>query len=274
MAAAGLDADLPLLQDAFRAIGGNSEVISWDDVTVDWRVFDLVVVRSTWDYVGRRDEFVAWAERAGPRLHNPAAIVAWNTDKQYLVELATAGVPVVPTTFVRPGDPIQLSDAPELVVKPAISAGARDTERHHGLEAACRHVAQLLGQGRTAMVQEYVKAIEDQGETGLIFFDGEFSHAVRKGPILAGKGELVGGLFAPETIEPRTPTAAELAVAERVLEVVPGDSLLYARVDLVPGPNGPRLLELELTEPSLFLDTRTADRFARAVMARALTVGS
>jgi len=267
-----LDPDLPMLGAAFEGLGVKSEVISWD-ASVDWGVFDLVVIRSTWDYVNRRDEFLAWAERVGPHLHNPAAIVRWNTDKQYLIELAAAGVPVVPTIFLRPGDPIEIPDLPELVVKPAISAGARDTERHQDVDAARRHVAMLLEQERTVMVQAYINAVEEHGETGLIFFDGEFSHAIRKGPILIGKRQVAGGLsalFAPEAIEPRTPSQAELVVADQVMAAaVPAGSLLYARVDLVPGPDGPRLLELELTEPSLFLDELTAAHFARATLARA-----
>jgi len=255
--------DAPLLP-ALAAVGVDAVPAVWDDPAVDWAAFDLVVVRSTWDYVPRRDEYVAWA-RSVPRLANPADVVAWNTDKRYLRDLAAAGVPVVPTSWVEPGDDYA-PPAGEHVVKPAVSASAADTARYAAGADSRPHVARLQAAGRTVMVQPYLTGIEERGETSVLHLGGRFSHAARKAPVL------VPGLADPHDVEitAREPSAAELALAEAALAAVPGGPLLLSRTDLVPGPDGePVLLELELTEPCLFLSTApgAVDRFAGAVAA-------
>ena len=121
-------ADDQRLAAALGALGVEVDRVPWDDAGADWAAYDVVVIRSTWDYVPRRDEFVAWAESVGSSLHNSADVVRWNSDKRYLGELATAGIPAVATTYVGPGDDVPALDG-EVVVKPAISAGARDTGR-------------------------------------------------------------------------------------------------------------------------------------------------
>ena len=252
---------------------GEGEAVVWDDPAADWDAYDLVVVRSTWDYTDRPAEFLAWADRVGARLRNPPAVLRWNTDKRYLADLDAAGLPVVPTTFLEPGAPIVLGDGP-CVVKPAVSAGSRDTARHDHPRAAAEHVRALLGDGRVAMVQPYVAGIDEAGETALLYFDGRYDHAIRKAPILTGGAPDFDGLFAPESISPREPSAAERAVGDAVVAHVAerfGESLLYARVDLLPAPDGPVVLELELTEPSLFLahSDGAAARYAEAVRRRA-----
>jgi glutathione synthase/RimK-type ligase-like ATP-grasp enzyme len=257
--------DLPLLP-ALAAREVDTVVAVWDDPAVDWASFDLVVVRSTWDYVGRHAEWLAWA-RGVPRLANPAQVLAWSTDKTYLRHLAAAGVPTVPTAWVAPGDPYA-PPAGEHVVKPTVSAGARDTARYAPGEDSTGHVRRLQGQGRTAMVQPYLEAVDEDGETALLFVDGALSHAARKAPVL------VPDLADPEDVEitARTPSDGERAVAERALAALPFDEpLLYARVDLLPSPNGPVVVEVELAEPSLFLTTAdgAADRLADAVVRRA-----
>lgn len=259
---ADLESDDQLLLGPLRALGVNVEVAVWDDATVDWTRYDLVVIRSPWDYADRRDEFVTWA-RSVPRLVNDAATVAWNTDKCYLAELAGTGVTIVPTTWVLPGDPEWTPPlSGEWVIKPAISAGSRDTGRydlsdpqHRGLAAA--HVDRLIRGGRVVMIQPYLTAVDTYGETALIFFGGRYSHSIRKGPMLDGPDLGVPGLYKPEVITPREPTPAERELAERVLAALPADLAppLYARVDVIPGVDGaPVLVELELTEPSLFLE--------------------
>jgi hypothetical protein len=271
-----LDPDDRLLVGALARRGLAAEATVWDDPAVDWAGYDLAVLRSPWDYARRRDDFVAWAARV-PRLANPASAVAWNTDKRYLAELAAAGVPVVPTSWLAPGDEPALPAAGEWVVKPAVSAGSMDTGRydladaeHHRLAAA--HVARLQADGRLVMVQPYLSAVDSAGETALVFIGGEYSHAIRKGPMLDGPDRGAAGLYREERIDPREPDVAERAVADRVLAAAPpGADLLYARVDLIPGPDGaPTLVELELTEPSLFLATApgAADRLADAIAAR------
>jgi glutathione synthase/RimK-type ligase-like ATP-grasp enzyme len=264
----GLDPDdQPLLDvlDATPAV--------WDDPGVDWDAFEAVVVRSTWDYTGRRDEFVRWAERIGERLHNPPAVVRWNTDKRYLGELAAAGLPVVETAFLDPGEPLRPPPHP-FVVKPVVSAGSQDTVRYAAGEDAGGHVATLHAAGRPVMVQPYLEAVDEVGETALLYIDGAYSHAIRKGAMLTGTAEEhVSGLYQAEEITPREPSAAEQAVGDRVMAWVAErfGTLLYARVDLLPGADGePTLLELELTEPSLFFAHADGalERFAAGVRRR------
>jgi glutathione synthase/RimK-type ligase-like ATP-grasp enzyme len=256
--ALGLDEDLPPLLRACREAGLDAEAVVWDDPAVDWSACAAAVVRSTWDYVPKRDAFLAWAERTAraTRLANPPDILRWNTDKRYLRELARSGAPVVPTSWIEPADPVRLPEDSPFVVKPAVSCGSMDTARYApGDPAAAEHVRRLQAAGRCVMVQPYLRGIDEHGETGMVFLDGAYSHAIRKGAILRPDVEYVGGLFAKEDIRRREPSPAERAVADRVLSLVPGGParLLYARVDVAPGPDGaPVLLELELAEPSLF----------------------
>jgi hypothetical protein len=275
-----LYADDHPLRDALRARGVAVDAVRWDDPAADWAGYDLAVLRSPWDYPARRDAFVAWAARV-PRLANPADIVEWNTDKHYLRDLAAAGVPVTPTDFVEPGGSWTPPSAGEWVVKPAISAGSQDTGRYllpDQLEAARAHVHRLTDAGRTAMIQPYLAAVDTAGETAILCTPdatGElsYSHAIRKGAMLTGPdtGAVEAALY--EQIMPRTPAPAELETAAAVLAAIPGGAkrLLYARIDLIPGPDGePLLVELELTEPSLFFRTAqgSADRLADAILAR------
>ena len=238
----------------------------WDDAAVAWASYDLVVVRSTWDYTARREDFLAWAEGV-PRLLNPPEVLRWNTDKRYLAELASAGVPVVPTTFVGPAESYEVP-AYEHVVKPSVSAGARDTVRFAAGEDSSVHASALLAAGRTVMVQPYQAAVDEAGETAVLMFDGGLSHAARKAPVL------VPSLADPDavSITAREASPGELEVARAALEAVPWEQpLLYARVDLVPGADGrPVLMELEVTEPSLFLRQApgAAERFAEAIRRR------
>jgi glutathione synthase/RimK-type ligase-like ATP-grasp enzyme len=261
-----------------EAIGGDASFAIWDDPAVDWASFDLVVVRSTWDYHERREQFLAWARAVGDRLVNSPAVLEWNTDKRYLRELADAGLPVVPTALVEPGAAFAAPEG-EYVVKPTVSAGSRDTARFGAADADARRAAALVdaihASGRTAMVQPYVASVDARGETALLFFDGAFSHAIRKGPLLARGAAPTSEVFAAETIAAREPTAAERAVAERVVahigERFDGGPPAYARVDLVEDHDGaPLLLELELTEPSLFFagDAGRLLQFAAAIRRR------
>jgi hypothetical protein len=284
-----LDPDDRLLVAALLRRGVDAAAAVWDDPRVDWSTYDLVVLRSPWDYPQRRDEFVTWARRV-PRLANPARVVAVNTDKRYLDHLASAGVPVVSTVWLGPDDRWAVPAAGEWVIKPAVGAGSRDCGRYRlddgeHRRLAVAQVARLQAQGGWVMVQPYLPAVETHGETGLVFLADPsggglaYSHAIRKGPMLAGPDHGTEGLYRAERITARTPSRAELAVARAALAAVPGgaDGLLYARVDLIPGDDGaPLLVELELTEPSLFLGwaAGAADRFAVAVSSAALRSSS
>lgn len=273
-----LDPDDQLVLGPLAERGIAVEAAVWDDPQVDWAAYDLAVVRNPWDYFYRREQFVAWAHSV-PRLANPAAVIEWNTDKRYLRDLAAAGVPVVPTEWVGPQDGFEPPSG-DYVIKPAVSAGSKDTGRYGPAdgEAARSHVADLQAAGRLVMVQPYLPAVDTYGETALLFFASpetgrmEFSHAIRKGPMLTGPYTGVDGLYVPEAITARTPTDAEHAVARLALDNAPA-GLLYARVDVIPGADGsPVLVELELTEPSVFLAYApgAADRFAAAITARTL----
>jgi hypothetical protein len=271
--ALALDEDMPPLVQALASLGAAGEPVVWDDPAVRWQGYDLAVVRSTWDYAARRDEFVAWAERVGAltRLANPASVLRWNTDKTYLRELAGAGVPVVPTHWIGPADEVRIPFEGDVVVKPTISAGAKDTARHAARDSAAVHIRSLQSCGRSAMVQPYLTALDDAGETALVYVDGACSHAIRKGPILRPDVRYVDGLFAQEDIRPREADAGQRRLADGALARAPGP-LLYARVDMAPGPDGaPVILEVELAEPSLFFAHAegSARRMAEAILRRA-----
>ncbi|MFC0526909.1 ATP-grasp domain-containing protein [Phytohabitans kaempferiae] len=276
-----LDPDDRLVIPELSRRGITAAPVVWDAPDVDWAAFDLAVLRSVWDYPPRRDEFLAWAAKV-PRLANPADVITWNTDKRYLRDLALAGVPVVPTTWVEPGSAWRRPPGGDVVIKPAVGAGSLDSGRYdlgraEHRDLATAHVARLLAAGRRVMVQPYLAAVDTYGETALTFLatGGElvFSHAIRKNAMLTGPHERVDGLYKEESVRPRRPIDAELDIARQALAAVPGgaERLVYARVDLIPGPDDlPVLVELELTEPSLFLGTADSapERFAEAIAAR------
>lgn len=260
-----------------------AEVVAWEDESVAWADFDLVVLRSTWNYTERFDEFLAWAERVDgqTRLINPLSVIRWNTDKHYLAELAKAGIPVVPTTYVAPGEePPTQALAGHVVVKPTVGAGSRGAALiRDDVDAAAAHVRSLHADGSTAMIQPYLSHVDTHGETALVYLGGAFSHAARKAAILSADMGWSTGLYADEQIVAATASAAERELGDRLIEslaqLVPsGGNIAYARVDLLPTAEGPVLLELELTEPSLFLTVdpgaaaRAADTFGALARAR------
>jgi hypothetical protein len=257
------DADDQLLVRALAELGLRASLLPWTGPGIDWAGFDATVIRSTWDYADRRPEFLAWAA-AVPRLHNPAPVVTANSDKRYLAGLIEAGLPVVPTGFCEPGEPARLPDRGEYVLKPSIGAGSRGAGRfeagHPASEAAAgEHLRSLHEAGRTVLVQPYLAGVDVAGETAVIFIDGRYSHAVRKDAMLApGRSHPVhfGELYVAESIAATEPSGAELELARAVLTQLSAGldrPLLYARIDLLPSPDGPVLIEAELTEPSLFL---------------------
>ncbi|MGK0274685.1 MAG: glutathione synthase/RimK-type ligase-like ATP-grasp enzyme [Ilumatobacter sp.] len=276
-AAAGLDSDLEPLRRAFVDRNVPVEVADWDDASVDWARFDAVVLRSTWDYVDRFDEFIAWLDRIESltRVVNGRRAIDWNIDKHYLAELAAVDVPIVPTTFVELGDTANGLDAERAVwvVKPAIGAGSSGAKRCTRAEVDS-HIVELHALGRTAMVQPYLDMIDVESETSLVFFnDGaglRYDHAFSKAAILtAVEGEPNGRLIVEEEIGQRKATDEQIGLAERVLASSPVRAvgpLAYARVDVVPTSAGPVLMELELIEPSLYFSASdgSADRAASA----------
>jgi hypothetical protein len=264
----GDDADLV---SALRARGLHARWLSWDDPESERA--DLVILRATWDYIERLDDFLAWTARV-PNLLNAPAVVAWNTDKRYLADLAEAGVPTVPSRFFAPGERVSVP-AGEVVVKPAVGAGSSGAQRFTDELAAKAHARELHAAGRTVLVQPYDERIAD-GETALVFVGGRQSHAFTKGPILPPPGSTPeldhSGTYAEESLRPADPDFelwdvghAALAAAAAHLGVAVED-FLYARVDVIGGPDDPRLLELELVEPSL--GWRQVDAETRAAAQR------
>jgi len=273
-----LDPDDRPLAAALRARDLAVDIVAWDEPGYDWSAARLVLLRNPWDYFRRLDEFFAWAERVATstRLENPVALLRWNLHKGYLVELAKRGAPVVPTKLVRRGERIDVAGAVTaggwrgVVVKPAVSADSWETHVVPTSEIAVAqdHLDRLAGE-RDVLVQPFLDSVEQYGERCLVFLDGRFSHAVRKNSLTHG-GRWAG---LPEGV-PVTPSAAELDAADKVLAAMPFDAPLYARVDLVHDDGGvPRLLELELAEPTLFLTDSPAG-LARLVAALEARLGT
>jgi hypothetical protein len=257
-----------------------ADIHVWDDQTVNWGAYDRVVIRSTWDYSHRVDEFLEWCRSVGPeKLRNVPALVAFNVDKRYLGVL---NAPTVPTTFVEPGDGMPAYDH-EVVIKPNISAGARNTGRFQpgAADEAAALVATIHASGRTALIQPYLGGVDEHGETAVVFFGGTRSHVLRKRPVLrtAGIAPLADAAHAPaavmldkDLVSASAATAAELALADAVHSEASErfGTPLYARVDMIPGLGGePVVLELEVIEPNLHLDLApgSVERLAAAILA-------
>ncbi|CAJ1504558.1 ATP-grasp domain-containing protein [[Mycobacterium] burgundiense] len=272
------DGDDDGLVAALRAQGLSARWRAWDDPAT--LTADLVILRATWDYTERLEEFLAWTHRV-PNLLNAPEVVAWNTDKIYLHDLAVAGVPVCESEFFAPGQLLHLP-AGEVVVKPAVGAGSVGAQRFTDHNAARDHAATLQEAGATVLVQTYDPRIED-GETALVFLAGEPSHAFTKAPMLPAPGRRpaldASGSYAAEVLAPADPDFELWDVAQTALAAaaarlgVPSSDFLYARVDLI-GRSDPVLLELELVEPGLGWQQLDAVTRARQQRRFALAVGS
>ncbi|TBR26028.1 hypothetical protein EPO15_01070 [bacterium] len=257
--------EAPLLA-ALRGLGVSADMLAWDDPAADPAAYDLVVVRSTWNYIHDLPGFRAWLKRAGDatRLANPADVMSWNCDKSYLFELSAAGVPVVPTVNVSRGTWPALDRLPweDLVVKPRVGAASFATKRFPpGHRVQAEAFLRETCSARDMLVQPYVPSVDGHGERSLVWVGGELTHSVRKNPRLAGGDESVSEALPPE--------ADERAFVERVL-APRRQGLLYARVDVARAEDGTlMLMELELVEPSLFLKQcpPALERFARAIEA-------
>ena len=270
----GGDGDDAGLVAALRARGLHARWMPWDDPRTESA--DLVILRAAWDYAERRDEFLAWAGRVRNLLNAPA-VVRWNSDKHYLLDLADAGIGVVPSAFLEPGDGLTSARLPggELVVKPAIGAGSVDTRRFADRAAAATHADGILAAGRSVLVQPYDPRVE-AGETALVFLAGEQSHGFVKGPILPPQGRQPrfdeSGTYAEETLTPADPDIAVWEIGHNTLDAaaarlgVPRSEFLYARVDLIGTGEDAVVLELELVEPSL--GWRQLDAKSRGLLQR------
>jgi glutathione synthase/RimK-type ligase-like ATP-grasp enzyme len=262
---------------ALREKGVATEVVSWDEDR-DWAAYELVVVRTPWDYFDRVTEFLDWAaavERV-TTLVNPVDVLRWNSHKGYLAELTAKGVPTVPTRLV-PGDSVDVADQvrevpwEEIVVKPAVDGGARHAWRGMRDDPALSRVAERLTDQGDIVVQPFVPAIVD-GERSLVFLGGRLSHAVRKVPQPGDyrSQRHLGGSEADHQAD-----STELQVALAAMAAAPVRRT-YARVDLVDWEGAPVLIELEVIEPDLFLRgvPERVERFAEAVREELATARS
>ncbi|MHC5024581.1 MAG: ATP-grasp domain-containing protein [Planctomycetota bacterium] len=272
------------LHEAFAARGVEIARPVWDDPDVDWSRFDACLIRTTWDYMEKRDAYIAWAERVESvtPLFNAAAIVRWNTHKRYLFDLAEDGVTVAPTIWLDPGQPADAAALlaergwPRAFIKPMIGATARETLRFDtdepGLAAAQTHLDRLLPR-EGVMIQPYLGRVETEGEISAIFIDGQFTHGVRKVPV-SGDYRVQDDFGAHDEPRPFAPT--ELDLVRGILDRVEGD-LVYARADFLRSDDGELLLsELELVEPSLFFrhGPDAAEALVSAVCRRVDSAGS
>lgn len=270
------DGDDAGLLAALRNRGLHARWLPWDDP--ETLAADVVILRATWDYTERLDEFLSWT-RSVRHLINPAQIVEWNTDKRYLHDLHRLGVPVVPTGYFPVGEPVVVPDG-EVVVKPAVGAGSNGAQRFVDDSEALAHAAALHADGRAVLVQPYDARIAD-GETALVFLGGKESHAFNKAPILPPPGQSPEfdetGTYAQESLAPIEPEDEVWRVGRLAVEAVTrlfdtaAEELVYARVDVIGGPEDPRLLELELIEPGLGF--RQLDQNARGDAERQFAVG-
>ena len=273
--------DLPL-DAALRRLGAEVLQPAWDEPGFDWAGVDGCLIRTTWDYMERREAYVAWAERVEgvTRLFNPAAVVRWNTRKTYLRDLESQGVPIAATVWLERGDAV---DVAALMaergwrrgfLKPVVGATARETLRFdadlEGLAAAQAHLDRTLR--REAMiVQPYLERVETEGELSAVFVDGDLTHAVRKIPV-PGDYRVQDDFGASDERVELPPQ--EKALAEFVVGRVARFGfapLLYARADFLRDDRGELVLtELELVEPSLFFrhHAAAAERLAVALCRR------
>jgi hypothetical protein len=252
------DHDEALLLEALAAAGLTAGTLAWDDPTADWSAARMTLLRATWNYPLRPRAFLAWLEATArvTDLWNRLPAVRWSFHKSYLLEMQRQGLPVAPTELVPQGSGRSLADVmstrgwQDVVVKPAISASSYRTIRIRGPRQAEGepHLGALVVDG-DALVQRYLPGVEEYGERALIWIDGELTHAVRKSPRFHKDEE------STSTALPITPAEAELASAALTAVANKVDaSLMYARIDVAPGPDGePVLMEVELIEPSLYL---------------------
>ena len=266
-----------LVRDILQRRGLCVDEVSWRDPHVDWDQYDLVVIRSPWDYQQSCSQFLnvlARIDASRASLQNPLKFVRWNVEKTYLRDLQDSGVTIVPTAWLQSPKVADLTDlfqqlkADQVVVKPFIGAGATDTFwLNSNSSPELLQSIETLYQGRLALAQPFIKSVLSYGEISLTFFGGQYSHTVLKTPKTGDfrVQEEHGGI-----IQRIDPTPEIIAFARRSLSAVQSD-LLYARVDLVfLESQQPAIMELELIEPSLYLsyDDESPQRFADAIEAR------
>ena len=269
------DPDLPVLSNCLERLGADSRLTTWTSVVEDWSAYDLVLIRSCWDYIEQPERFMTWARHI-ETIQNRFEYILWNVNKRYLTDLASLNVPVV-TTVWNPETERQLSFNGPFVVKPTVSASALRTTLHPTKAEAIRAAASLQSVGLEAMVQPYLIEVELVGELSLVLIDGLPSHALRKTPVFLTRvsnkwtwDEATGGYSILDVPSSAWRFAHQVMAA--VMSAANSDTVpLYARVDMLPLSDGRYvLMEVELIEPALllFLDSQAPRRMAAAILQR------
>lgn len=252
------DLDIPYAKTAAKELKIDLVFANWNDEQINWTDFDAAVIRSTWDYVPIRDKFLKKTKEISneTKLFNSHEVMSWNTDKKYLLELEAKGVPIIPTKFVHnieeAKDAISwaFGKANSIAIKPNVGAGARLAGKANSVQEALTFVDEILKAKRVAMIQPYVSSVDDEGEKAIIIINGQISHVAKKVPALTvgGHGDAAGSQEITDEI---------IEIVETVSKAVKEwDDLLFARVDVVRLDNKLVLMELELTEPWLFMQFR------------------
>ena len=262
------DPESHLLIHELGLLGITSELISWR-ASLDWSLFDLVIIRTPWDYFLHLEEFLSWVEDVEKvtRVLNSSRILRWNSHKKYLKELSSFGVPTVPTVWVTKNqqcaDLIDSIEWPIVVVKPAVSIGAIGALKGHSQNNLVKqHLEEEVKKG-DVMIQPFLESVAAFGELSLVYFNGVYSHSILKKPQQGDYRvqDAYGGTNA--VYEPEIEAQK---IGDQVLSYLP-DFSLYARVDLVKYQNQWLLMELEAIEPELFLPIapHASVRFAKAI---------
>ena len=252
------DLDIPFAIKAAEQLEIDLVFANWNDKSIAWESFDAAVIRSAWDYVPVRDEFLEFAKNVETKtkLFNSYEVMKWNTNKTYLSILEDKGVPIIPTKFANnidealPAIKWAFEKASAVAIKPTVGAGARLAGKALTEDEAIEYVKRILEAKRTVIIQPYISSVDDEGEKAIIVINGEISHAAKKVPALTkgGHGDAAGQLEITTEMKDIVKTISS-AVSE-------WNDLLFARVDVVRMDEKLVLMELELTEPWLFMQFR------------------
>jgi glutathione synthase/RimK-type ligase-like ATP-grasp enzyme len=255
-----------------RLRGFEVEPLVWTEVAPAEVICDIVVIRSVWDYHLHPERFLDWVSAIAERtvVFNHPNTVRWNSDKRYIFDLQQAALTVPSTVLLDRGNKIDLPAAlrehgwSKAVLKPTISASAFETYLiDDGNATTLQPRINELLQSRAVLIQEFVPEIATAGEWSLMFFGGEYSHAVRK---LPRSGDFRVQAEHGGNHQPAEPGAAVCAIARRVVDQFAA-STLYARIDIVESKLQPVIMEVELIDPELFISSapQSAERFADAL---------
>jgi len=250
------DLEFALFHAAAKAINIKLVEVVWDAPNINWSQFDAVLVGTTWDYVQKRELFFFVMQQIDSQtlLLNSLKTLTANSDKQYLLDLAVKGVPIIPTisvelvTAANVAAAFEQFNTEQLVIMPKTGASAwrqvllrRNDPLPHSDE---------LPEG-AAFIQPFLPSIQSHGELSMLFYDGDFSHAIRKTPKSGDYRiqSIYGGIDTKDE-----PSHQETQLAKDALGAL-DEMPLYARVDIVLGLDmQPLLIELEMIEPYHYVE--------------------